>query len=90
VFFWVTHKISELARKIWVATSKSPRPTEYMRSVKLGMVGPRSRVLLYSYRHIWAQMKATFSRCTELLKTLELDGSIFWGRLFHVETCMNC
>ena len=28
VFFWVTHKSSELARKIWVATPKSPRPTQ--------------------------------------------------------------
>ena len=35
-------------------------------------------------------MEATFSRCTELLKTLKLGERIFWGMLFYVETCMNC
>ena len=35
-------------------------------------------------------MEATFCRCTELLKTLKLGGNIFWGRLFYVETCVNC
>ena len=36
VFFWVTHKSSELARKIWVATPKSPRPSIYIPSSHLG------------------------------------------------------
>ena len=35
-------------------------------------------------------MEATFSMFTELLKTLKLGGRIFWGRLFYVETNMNC
>ena len=50
VFFWVTHKSSELASKISVATPKSPQPngwTDKIRDVKTYKRASNARVIFF-------------------------------------------